>query len=46
MTTALDQLAATRDLRSFAAANGWRYDETAADLAWSRTVAFLKSALA
>lgn len=30
MTTALDQLAATRDLRAFAAANGWRYDETAA----------------
>jgi hypothetical protein len=30
VTTALDQLAATRDLRSFTAANGWRYDETAA----------------
>lgn len=29
MTAALDQLAATRDLRAFAAANGWRYDETA-----------------
>jgi hypothetical protein len=29
VTVALDQLAATRDLRAFAAANGWRYDETA-----------------
>lgn len=29
MTAALDQLAATRDLRAFAAANGWRYDQTA-----------------
>jgi hypothetical protein len=30
VTTALDQLAATRDLPAFAAANGWRYDATAA----------------
>jgi hypothetical protein len=30
VTTALDQLAATRDLPAFAAANGWRYDENAA----------------
>lgn len=29
MTTALDQLAASGNLPAFAAANGWRYDETA-----------------
>lgn len=29
-TTAFELLATTRDLRAFAAANGWRYDETAA----------------
>jgi hypothetical protein len=30
VTSALDTLAVSGDLRSFAAANGWRYDETAA----------------